>query len=293
MSAPQTISSDQIAALRVAPPSTYIEAVDVSLRFGNRTLFDRLSFSIGKGEFVCVLGETGCGKSTLLRLILGEERPNSGELVLCGRAICGVNRDCGYVPQKYSLFPDRTVLGNLVFGPECAEISMLSRLSVQGRARRNQIRQEAFSWLARIGLQPADALKYPHQLSGGMQQRVAIAQALMMKPAILLMDEAFSALDPNTRSGMQALIHDLWLETGTTIVFVTHNTHEAACLASRLFVLARNSGENGDTAGSKLALDESISFSGDAFAQRRLRSEVLELVHRIELHSRGAFFNAE
>jgi len=123
-----------------------------------------------------------------------------------------------------------------------------------------------------------------------MQQRVAIAQALMMKPAILLMDEAFSALDPNTRAGMQALIHDLWLQTGTTIVFVTHNTHEAACLASRLLVLSR---DNGPAAASALVLDESIEFSGDTFVNRRLRSEVLEMVHRIEAHSRGAFSNAE
>ncbi len=148
-------------------------------------------------------------------------------------------------------------------------------------------------WLSRIGLQTADAQKYPHQLSGGMQQRVAIAQALMMKPSILLMDEAFSALDPNTRAGMQTLIHDLWLQTGTTIVFVTHNTHEAACLASRLFVLARSKNESDGFAASKIVLDESIAFAGDSFADRRLRSEVLELVERIELHSRGAFSNGE
>jgi NitT/TauT family transport system ATP-binding protein len=291
MSAPQPILSEPIASAHEA--ETHIRATQVSLRFGTRTLFESLSFSIQKGEFVCVLGETGCGKSTLLRLMLGEEEPTTGELRVSGERFYGVNRKCGYVPQKYSLFPDRTVLGNLVFGPACSELSPLGRLTVEGRARRRAIQDEALGWLARIGLEAADARKYPHQLSGGMQQRVAIAQALMMKPSILLMDEAFSALDPNTRAGMQALIHDLWLQTATTIVFVTHNTHEAACLASRLFVLARGDRENNAMTGSKMVLDESISFSGDSFAHRRQRSEVLELVHRIELHSRGAFSHGE
>jgi NitT/TauT family transport system ATP-binding protein len=224
--------------------------------------------------------------------MLGEEEPSAGELLISGQTFRGVNRNCGYVPQKYSLFPDRTVLSNLVFGPECAELSP-GRFTSRGRARRREIREVAMHWLSRIGLQTADAQKYPHQLSGGMQQRVAIAQALMMKPSILLMDEAFSALDPNTRAGMQTLIHDLWLQTGTTIVFVTHNTHEAACLASRLFVLARSKNESDGFAASKIVLDESIAFAGDSFADRRLRSEVLELVERIELHSRGAFSNGE
>jgi NitT/TauT family transport system ATP-binding protein len=288
MSAPQPIFSDHIASANGQTPLTHVSATDVSLSFGNRILFDRISFSIDKGEFVCVLGETGCGKSTLLRLILGEEHPTTGGLVVSGKKIRGVNRNCGYVPQKYSLFPDRTVLSNLVFGPESAALSVLSRFSSKSRERRREIRQEAFSWLARIGLQAADANKYPHQLSGGMQQRVAIAQALMMKPSILLMDEAFSALDPNTRGGMQALIHNLWLQTATTIVFVTHNTHEAACLASRLFVLAKKNSE-----ASTIVLDESVPFSRDRFADRRLRSEVLELIHRIESYSRGAFPDAE
>jgi NitT/TauT family transport system ATP-binding protein len=239
-----------------------------------------------------VLGETGCGKSTLLRLLLGEEQANFGALRISGETIRGVNRKCGYVPQKYSLFPDRTVLGNLIFGPECAEVASLGPFSKRGRVRRREIREEAFAWLQRIGLQRGDAKKYPHQLSGGMQQRVAIAQALIMKPSILLMDEAFSALDPNTRTGMQALIHDLWLETGTTIVFVTHNPQEAACLASRLLVLARCTEED-RRAGSKIALDESIPYASDPFGKRKRRPEILELVQRIELHSRGAFADGE
>jgi len=209
-------------------------------------------------------------------------------LVGC-REVNGINRLCGYVPQKYSLFPDRTVMGNLVFGPECSELGLLGRLSRKARALRRSVREEALARLRQMGLEASDAAKYPYQLSGGMQQRVAIAQALMMKPEILLMDEAFSALDPNTRSGMQSLIHELWLETRTTIVFVTHNTHEAALLASRLIVLAQKRDEAGAPVGAEVTLNEKVPFAEDTLTRRRQRPEVAELVLRIERHSRGAF----
>src|ERR1700722_9566402 len=115
-----------------------------------------------------------------------------------------------------------------------------------------EFRAEALHYLRRTGLNEADGRKYPHQLSGGMQQRVAIAQALILKPPILLMDEAFSALDPGTRTGMQRLIKELWRESGTTIVFVTHNTREAVCLGTRVVALAKDSSGEG---GASVALD--------------------------------------
>ena len=134
-------------------------------------------------------------------------------------------------------FPDRTALGNVMFG--------------LGRGARD----EAMRYLRHTGLSEADANKYPHQLSGGMQQRVAIAQALIMKPPVLLMDEAFSALDPGTRRGMQKLMRELWRESGTTVVFVTHNTREAVCLGTRIIALSKD----GDgTRGSSIALDLAV-----------------------------------
>jgi len=155
------------------------------------------------------------------------------------------------VPQKYSLFPDKTVLDNITFGPEVCEFGFAGRWRPRFLRRRREFRREAFDYLRRIGLERADAAKYPDQLSGGMQQRVAIAQALITRPRILLMDEAFSALDPGTRKGMQRLIRQLWKETGATILFVTHNTQEALHLGTRVVVLAKESPEQ----GSRVMLD--------------------------------------
>ncbi len=161
------------------------------------------------------------------------------------------DRTRGYVPQKYSLFPDKTVLDNITFGPEVSEFNLFGRCTPRFYRRRRELRAQAFEYLRRIGLRAEDARKYPDQLSGGMQQRVAIAQALITRPQILLMDEAFSALDPGTRRDMQQLIRDLWRASGTTILFVTHNTHEALRLGTRIIVLARESAGQ----GSRVMLD--------------------------------------
>jgi len=206
---------------------------------------------ITEGEFVCVLGQTGCGKSTLLRLILGSERPLRGRVLVDGREHKQPDRTRGYVPQKYSLFPDKTVLDNITFGPEVSEFGLFTRFTPAFYRKRRQLRERAYDYLRRIGLRESDALKYPDQLSGGMQQRVAIAQALMTSPRILLMDEAFSALDPGTRRDMQLLIRDLWASTGTTILFVTHNTDEALRMGTRIVMLAKEAPNQ----GSRVALD--------------------------------------
>src|SRR5712671_3136930 len=188
-----------------------------------KAVLANLNLDIHPGEFVTVCGQTGCGKSTMLRLILGAERPTTGQVLIDGVELPRPDRHRGYVPQKYSLFPDKTVLDNITFGPEMEEFGLLGRLTPRFFGRRAELRKAAFGYLRQMGLQESDAGKYPDQLSGGMQQRVAIAQALIMKPRILLMDEAFSALDPATRLDMQRLVRTLWRQTGTTILFVTHN----------------------------------------------------------------------
>lgn len=209
-----------------------------------KQVLQNLDLTIHRGEFVAVCGETGCGKSTMLRLILGAERPTTGRVLIDGRELPRPDRNRGYVPQKYSLFPDKTVLDNITFGPEAEEFGLLGRLKPSFRTRRKELQEMAYGYLAEMGLQRSDAHKYPDQLSGGMQQRVAIAQALMMKPKILLMDEAFSALDPNTRTEMQRLVRKLWKECGATILFVTHNVSEAIYLGTRVVILGKDSPES-------------------------------------------------
>jgi NitT/TauT family transport system ATP-binding protein len=235
-------------------PLIRLENIHVSyaLKDGTRKkILNGIDLDIRSGEFISVVGQTGCGKSTLLRLILGSETPTEGRVLVEDREVHRPDRDRGYVPQKYSLFPDKTVSGNITFGLEVEEFSLVTRFTPRFYKRRRQFRAEARRQLAKMGLHASDATKYPDQLSGGMQQRVAIAQALVMKPKILLMDEAFSALDPSTRAGMQKLIRQVWKETGTTILFVTHNIAEALHLATRVIVLAKNP----DADGSRIALD--------------------------------------
>jgi NitT/TauT family transport system ATP-binding protein len=276
---------ESLPATRPSSTAIRIDGVSVSYLVGKKhrkTILEDLNLEIQEGEFVVLLGETGCGKSTLLRMILGQERPTQGAISVGGSMVERVDARSGYVPQKYSLFPDRTVLGNLTMGPETSRYHIFGRLKPGFRAFRRQVREEALQQLKHMGLQQSDANKYPHQLSGGMQQRVAIAQALMMKSRVLLMDEAFSALDPGTRASLQGLLRSVWAELKPTVVFVTHNTAEALFLGTRLIVLART--QDGDTFGSRVALDMKLPESG--MNLKRNGKEFLDLVDHVESFSR-------
>jgi NitT/TauT family transport system ATP-binding protein len=255
-----------------------IEIENLCVAYGtpSHPILSNINLSIEKGEFVCLLGQTGCGKSTLLKLVLGAEMPASGRILIDGVEHNQPDRARGYVPQKYSLFPDKTVLDNITFGPEVAEFNLLTRFTPRYLRRRRQLRQEALGYVQRMGLHEEDAGKYPHQLSGGMQQRVAIAQTLVTNPSILLMDEAFSALDPGTRKDMQCLIRKLWHDTRITVLFVTHNTQEALDLGSRVLVLAK---EMPDT-GARIAMDLPIP-------EPCHQDQIPRLVHRLE-HASGS-----
>ena len=245
---------------------------------GSKKVLDGIDLDICRGEFVSVVGRTGCGKSTLLRLILGAEMPTEGLVLAGGREVVRPDRDRGYVPQKYSLFPDKTVIDNITFGPEVEEFSLLTRFTPRFYRRRKQFRAEAMRQIRRMGLHESDARKYPDQLSGGMQQRVAIAQALVMKPKILLMDEAFSALDPSTRAGMQKLIRQVWRETKTTVLFVTHNIAEAIHLGTRIIMLSK---DGGDTDGSNVALDLQLPDLDD-LPKDQFDEEFAQIAARVE-----------
>jgi len=282
----ESVVAEPVLASTAVDPAIRIEDISVSFpvgRKGQRTVLENISLDIEEGEFVVLLGETGCGKSTLLRMLLGQDRPTSGLINVAGSQVKRVDARSGYVPQKYSLFPDRTVMQNLCMGPETSKYHILGRLRPSFRAFRRQVREEALRQLAHMGMQASDAAKYPHQLSGGMQQRVAIAQALMMKSRVLLMDEAFSALDPATRTSLQRLLRSVWSESRPTVVFVTHNTAEALFLGTRLIVLARQSRE--DHCGARVALDMKLPEQG--MSLRENGQQFLDLVEHVERCSRG------
>jgi NitT/TauT family transport system ATP-binding protein len=189
-----------------------------------------INFSTYRREFLCVIGASGCGKSTLARIIAGLEEKSDGEVLLENRPVEGPGTDRGMVFQGYTLFPWLTVKKNVMFGPE-----------TNGHSRLEAERQ-ALQWLALVGLEKfADA--YPHQLSGGMKQRVAIVRALANQPRILLMDEPFGALDAQTRCRMQAHLLEIWRQIDITIVFITHDLEEAIFLADRILVLSPHPGQ--------------------------------------------------
>ena len=196
--------------LNPAPPgptAIHVDTVSVSYPVGKgrKTILNNLNLEIAQGEFVVLLGETGCGKSTLLRMMLGQELPTTGAVLIDGHKVDRVDARCGYVPQRYSLFPDRTVLGNIAFGPVTTGSTSSAACGLPSARPAARSALKPCASFSASGLHATDATKYPHQLSGGMQQRVAIAQALMMQPKILLMDEAFSALDPSTRKACSRL----------------------------------------------------------------------------------------
>jgi len=233
-----------------------IDVQNLTVAYGDppRTILQSVDLQVDEGEFVCVLGQTGCGKSTLLRLILGAEQPRHGRILIDGSEHPRPDRARGYVPQKYSLFPDRTVLDNITFGLEVGEFNLFSRWTPRFFQKRRAFRHDALEYLRKLGLRDSDANKYPDELSGGMQQRVAIAQALINRPRILLMDEAFSALDPATRRETQSLMRQLWKDNEFTALFVTHNTREALLLGSRVIVLAKDHADSPST----IVLDETV-----------------------------------
>jgi NitT/TauT family transport system ATP-binding protein len=187
-----------------------------------------------KGEFVCILGPSGCGKSTILRLIAGLEPqhpPTTGQVLVLGKPVATPGADRGMVFQDYTSFDNRTVLDNIAFGLECRGVSRTDRYEL------------ARYWIHQAGLNvKTDQYKYPHELSGGMRQRVAIARTLILRPRIILMDEPFGALDPQTRMNMQDLLVKLWREVEATVFFITHSIEEAVFLGDRVYIMSTGPG---------------------------------------------------
>lgn len=204
--------------------------------YDDQIVLEDVSLTVASRAFVALVGPSGCGKSTFLRLLLGQERPTKGTILLDGAALPGEpDPNRGVVFQRYSVFPHLTVLGNVLLGKEFATAPLSARLF--GSARRSAI-EEARQIISDVGLAGSET-KYPAQLSGGMQQRLALAQALFKKPKVLLLDEPFGALDPGIRAETHKLMKRLWNETQMTVVMVTHDMREAFTLATRVVAFER------------------------------------------------------
>ena len=217
----------------VAPTSEVLSVRGVSKRFrsahGDTLALQATDLAVAENDFVTILGPSGCGKSTLLRIIAGLELPTSGEVLQDGRRIDGPGADRGMVFQSYTLFPWLTVLENVCFG-----------LRERGLPRAEQV-GVARDFIGRVGLAGFER-HYPKQLSGGMQQRTALARALANQPRMLLMDEPFGALDHQTRELMQELLLDVWEAERKTVLFVTHDIDEAVFMANRVVVMSARPG---------------------------------------------------
>jgi NitT/TauT family transport system ATP-binding protein len=221
------------AAAQAPPPVVLFDHVTKTYDNGFTAIKD-VSFVVddvpGRMEFVTILGPSGCGKSTVLRLIAGlppQYPATSGTVLVGGKPVLSPGSDRGMVFQDYSSFDNRTVEDNVAFGLECR--------GVDADERRDRARE----WIKKVGLDvDRDAAKYPHQLSGGMRQRVAIARTLILNPRIILMDEPFGALDPSTRLRMQDMLVSLSREAQATVFFVTHSIEEAVYLGDRTYVFS-------------------------------------------------------
>ncbi|HJX21507.1 MAG TPA: ABC transporter ATP-binding protein, partial [Steroidobacteraceae bacterium] len=192
-------------------------------------VLDAVSFEVARNQFVCLLGASGCGKTTLLRIVAGLTVPDGGEIQLEGRQVTGPGQDRSLVFQNYGLLPWRSVMGNVEFGLEMRGVR---------KAERRAISQK---YIDRVGLTGYER-HYPHQISGGMQQRTALARAFSKDPKVLLMDEPFAAVDMQTREMLQDELLKIWTSMQTTVLFVTHSIEEAIYLGDRVLVMGARPG---------------------------------------------------
>ncbi|MEM1376012.1 MAG: ABC transporter ATP-binding protein [Pseudomonadota bacterium] len=214
-------------------PDIKVIVRNLAKSYGDTVVLERVNIDVPAGAFCTIVGASGCGKSTFLRMLLSQEHATGGDILMDGEPLAREpSPDRGIVFQKYSVFPHLTVEDNLILADEFEHGGIAAR---RFGAAREQARARVTETLEAIGLAPARK-RYPAQLSGGMQQRLAIAQALLKKPDVLLLDEPFGALDPGIRSDMHELLLKLWREQGMTVFMVTHDIYEAFKLGTRLLV---------------------------------------------------------
>ncbi|MFO1265780.1 MAG: ABC transporter ATP-binding protein [Rubrivivax sp.] len=258
-------------------PSSILSVRGVERRFDRTLALQATDLEVAENDFITILGPSGCGKSTLLRIVAGLDRQTAGDVLLDGQRIEGPGADRGMVFQSYTLFPWLTVLDNVCFGLAERKLPRAQQLEI------------AHGFLAKVGLKGFDK-HYPKQLSGGMQQRTAIARALANDPRMLLMDEPFGALDHQTRELMQELLLGIWEEQKKTVLFVTHDIDEAVFMGSRVVVMSARPG--------RIKLDRRVDIAHPrhysvkttpAFAE--LKAELTEQV-RVEVKAAQAAMEA-
>tara|TARA_B110000091_G_C13758610_1_gene451056 strand:+ start:592 stop:1362 length:771 start_codon:yes stop_codon:yes gene_type:complete len=251
---------------------SFLTVENLSKSYGDNLVLERLNKKVEQGEFISMVGASGCGKSTFLNMLLGKESPSKGKIILEGKPLIQEpDEDRGIVFQKYSVFPHLTVLQNVMIADEFSQAKWLGWTF--GKTKR-MIELKAMQFIDAVGLNDATA-KYPHALSGGMQQRLAIAQALMKSPKILLLDEPFGALDPGIRGDMHEIIHDVWQKNKLTIFMVTHDIKEGFELGSRMWVFdkVRHDPQAPNAYGAQITFDLSLkSENGKVAAQTTINN---------------------
>ena len=257
-------SNESIVSTTLLSDEAIAQLSDVRLAFGSGAnqseVLKDINLQLKSGDFVCVLGSSGCGKTTLLRVLAGYQRPTTGSVIVSGKVHKEPNADVGVVFQRPNLFPWLTIAKNVEFGPKMRGVAELER------------KQRVSSALDIVGLIHAANL-LPHQLSGGMQQRAAIARTLAAEPQIILMDEPFGALDALTREALQTHVKEIWERTRKTIFFITHDVEEALLLATRIIIMHASPG--------RIVRDIANPFanrsSNESPSQLRLSKEFVEM----------------
>jgi NitT/TauT family transport system ATP-binding protein len=261
------------------PPDCLLHVQDLYKWYGEKLVLENLDLAVREGTFCSLVGPSGCGKSTLFRILVGQEPPSHGIAHFAGQPIAAPALERGIVYQRYSLYPHLTVLDNVA-------LARSLRVSPwENWRRRREFHDAARAMLEKVHL-AEHASKYPHELSGGMQQRVAIAQALLAQPRVLMMDEPFGALDPETREAMQIFLLELWEEQHMTVFFVTHDMEEAAFLGTRVLVLSQHyTDDRGPHVkrGARIVADYALANAVTSTKVKR-SAEFLDLVADIRRH---------
>lgn len=246
---------------------SYIKIDRLWKRYGETVVLEDLNKTVERGEFITIVGASGCGKTTFLKMLLGTESPSEGRILLDGSPLVAEpSEERGIVFQRYSVFPHLTALENVMLSLEFEQSPLLARLM---SGARKKAKQSAKDMLDAVGLSHA-LNKYPHELSGGMQQRLAIAQSLIKQPRILLLDEPFGALDPGIRKDMHELVLKLWRELKLTVFMITHDIQEGFYLGTRLWVFdkERVDPHAPEAYGAKITYDLPVEQTDDALLQR-------------------------
>lgn len=262
-------SSEEVTELEAMVGSSLIRVKDVEKvyhsRKSNTVAMKNCNMEVLENEFICIIGPSGCGKSTLLRMLAGLDFPTGGQITAHDKPVKGPGADRGMVFQTYTLFPWMSVEDNVKFGLK------LKKMPVQEQEK------TAAHYISAVGLEKF-AKSFPKELSGGMKQRVAIARALANDPDVLLMDEPFGALDPQTKASMQLLLRQIWQKQRTTVVFVTHDIEEAVFLATKIYVMSARPGTVKKEISVYLPYDRTLDLK-DTPEFIKLRREVNGLIH--------------